>query len=359
MFPIIKHINDILPHIEDYKEFIVVDKGDYSYCDYVFVDNNSFDNPFRLECRGLIFDKEGNLIRRPLSKFMNLGEKGIFEEHIDWTIPHVITDKMDGSMVAAFNLNGVCRLGTRAGITEHSIKAEKHLTEELQRKLFLCCDFGYTPIFEWCAPTNQIVLSYQEDTLTLLAIRAIETGEYVSRDQLKDFATEWNLPLVKEVPVKRVTDVYSMTGIEGIVVQFENGYTIKVKTEEYVTKHRAVSFLERENMILPVVVANQIDDIMPLLTVDKQEKLLAYSKDVWQEVATLAYRIGITVDGVVESGMSRKIFATEIVAKADERIRSCYFSALDSYGKTDKTTLGIVADKVLKCPDILNTRWKI
>lgn len=365
----IKHIDDVLPHLVD--GFVVMDKGDYKVIDYVHIGSGFDEHPVLSECRGLIFDKDGWLIRRPLHKFFNLGEKGVTVDSIDWSRPHVIMDKLDGSMIAPFMLNGEVRFGTRAGITEHSLRCEeRHLSEnkKLYRALWeLSSGNRHTAIFEWTSPENQIVLQYPDDKLTLLAIRNNETGQYYPRKVLVEWADEFGVPLVEEVSFDHIEAVYQAEGIEGVVVWFpatsveygdgqEDDYFVKIKSEEYVRAHRAVSYFEREDMVLELVLNHQIDDIIPLVDDKKKQKLLDYDAGVWEEVSKLAYRLGVIVGeckSLVTSGeMSRKTFALEIAGQADERIRSCYFSILDG-----KEPLTVVKEKVMKYPEILNTRW--
>jgi len=355
---LIKHIDDVIPNLVD--GFIVMDKGDYKVIDYVHIGAGFDSHPVLVECRGLIFDKSGNLIRRPLHKFWNAGERGVDLQSIDWTRPHVITDKLDGSMIAPFILNGEVRFGTRAGITEHSLRCEaKHLTPLIKHYCHDLIIGGFTPIFEWTSHENQIVLDYKEDTLTLLAIRSINNGIYLKRKHLNDWAEAMNVPLVEEVHPEILELVYDAEGIEGVVIHFtDDDSFIKVKSDEYVRAHRAVSYFERENMILPIVLNNEIDDLIPVLSPENVERLQTYYSAVWEETATIAFRLGVIIDGVVESGMDRKTFALEIVSQADERIRSCYFTALDNYGPDKRSTLDIVKEKVLKNPSILKTRWK-
>ena len=164
--------------VKDRKDFIIVEKDGYTVIDYVFMCDGTFDVAGRHELRGLKFDnKTGEILARPFHKFFNIGEK---EEHkdIDWSRPHVVMPKLDGSMVHAVLVGDEVRLMTRMGITDHSIRAERHLTDVLKKELLteLLCE--QTPIFEWTAPDNQIVLQYEESKLTLLANRNNKTGKY-------------------------------------------------------------------------------------------------------------------------------------------------------------------------------------
>ena len=119
--------------VEGRKDFIIVEKDGYTVADYVFMSNDTFDELERHELRGLKFDnKTGEILARPFHKFFNIGEK---EEHanIDWSRPHVVMPKLDGSMIHAALVNNEVRLMTRMGITEHSIRAERHLTDVLKK----------------------------------------------------------------------------------------------------------------------------------------------------------------------------------------------------------------------------------
>ena len=82
-FPEIKTIQDVLPHIEGCTEFRVMEKDWYSVVNYMVSLEETFrwdsDDPVgstvRRECRGLIFNREGELVSRPYHKFFNVGEK--------------------------------------------------------------------------------------------------------------------------------------------------------------------------------------------------------------------------------------------------------------------------------------------
>ena len=41
-FPIIRHINDVLPHVQENKSFIVAERDDYTVINYVMMGNDTF-----------------------------------------------------------------------------------------------------------------------------------------------------------------------------------------------------------------------------------------------------------------------------------------------------------------------------
>ena len=58
---------------------------------------------------------------------------------------------------------------------------------------------GRTPIFEYTAPHNRIVLRYDDEALTLLAIRHMVSGEMMPYDGLKRAGAHWNVPVVESL----------------------------------------------------------------------------------------------------------------------------------------------------------------
>ena len=192
-FPDINHIDDVIPHIEDRPEFKVMEKDWYTVINYMVAFEDTFsllrershhNMKIRRECRGLIFDTAtGNLISRPYHKFFNAGER---EEtainKINLYEPHVVLEKLDGSMIRPIPTKEGFRLATKAGITEVAMNAEYFIADDLDYADFIngCIEANLTPIFEWCSRKNRIVVDYPEDQLILTAVRNTFSGTYFS-----------------------------------------------------------------------------------------------------------------------------------------------------------------------------------
>src|SRR5262245_38066531 len=101
----IEHIDDVVPHIPPERGIIVSSRRDHTVIDYVYSFDDTFDTAIARECRGLKFGADGRIIARPFHKFFNLGEKERVED-IDWSRPHQVFDKLDGSMIHPAMLNG-------------------------------------------------------------------------------------------------------------------------------------------------------------------------------------------------------------------------------------------------------------
>lgn len=333
---IINHIDDILPAIKDKPEFIVMDKGDYKVVTYIYVDTHTFDDSRCLECRGLKFNAKGEVLSRGLGKFFNLFEKEQ-PEQIDWVQPHVITEKLDGSLITGCSLNDQLVLMTKAGITEVAEMAMARFLPQKRYQDFIqhCLNQGWTPNFEYTASDNRIILYYPEPALTLLAIRHIITGESLKFKQLIELSKEYNIPLVPGL-TEPITDILQfiqhvreLKGKEGYVIHFDSGRPpIKIKADDYLLKHRAKSELDSRKKILHVVVRNGMDDLLPLLGPEDQTLLKSFAHSVYSEinsvtveVADLVNRYGHTVD--------RKTFATKIVSHLSPWLKGSAFRHFD------------------------------
>lgn len=364
----IKHIDQVLPYIDGYKEFIHVIKDGYQVIDYVFVSNDIFKNPFeddidiaerhkrliQLQCRGIKFDLDGNIIGRPFHKFKNYGEDGHIKNIYDWSKPHRVMTKLDGSMVHSCIINGRLRLCTRMGITDQSLEAEQYLTDHQRIQLEVLNTLGANAILEYTSPSNRIVIAYDEPKLTLLAIRNIYTGHYH-----RNYAIERAFPVVEEHPEMVLGDQNieqiraETTGIEGYVVSWADGTYVKIKSNEYTQMHRAVSFFEREDMILPAVLDSQCDDLYPNLSLDRAERLFEYEAQVMKEFLGLVDEVYDARYMYIEDKFpTRKDYAMWVNSNVSTGLRAAYFAAIDN-----KNVEEAVKACILRNPDLLSVRW--
>jgi RNA ligase len=185
MFPVINKINDILPFIKDHPNFYVNKKDDYIVIDYILNTPDMFLNPEQKECRGILFYEDGRIMSRRLHKFFNFNEREESRlENVDLSEPHVILEKLDGSMVTVLYTKNQIRWGSKAGITFITNQVEDFIEKQTNINYIkfgeILYNMDYTPIFEWCSRKNRIVIDHPVDKLILLAIRNNITGEYVN-----------------------------------------------------------------------------------------------------------------------------------------------------------------------------------
>jgi RNA ligase len=376
-FPEIKHIDDVIPHIEDRPEFKVMVKDWYTVVNYMVAFDDTFslirershyNMKIRRECRGLIFDTAtGNLISRPYHKFFNAGER---EEtainKINLYEPHVVLEKLDGSMIRPIPTKEGFRLATKAGITDVAMNAEYFIADKKHYSQFIhkCFQRNITPIFEWCSRKNRIVVDYPEDQLILTAMRYVSDGNYVHYDAMKNYASARDIPVVKAVDGLAVQNidlfvkqVREWDDGEGIVLRFDNGHMVKVKADEYVLRHKSKDQISQEKNVLQVILDDSVDDVVPLLTPDDANRLKEFQGVFWASVVDLC----IDMDHLFQIGTKKypdkKDFAVEYVQKEIPPMYAPIMYAMKG-GKGSRSTIVDMINKSLSTQTKIDqNRW--
>jgi len=332
-FPTIETIEDVLSDINGYDEIRVMEKDGYTVINYMvaFEDTFKWDSEdshassIRRECRGLIFDIDGKLISRPYHKFFNAGEKEETQlNQINLYEPHVVLEKLDGSMIRPIPTADGFRLATKAGITDIAEQAEKFIEDKLNYSRFIkkCIQKGTTPIFEWCSRKNRIVIDYPEDQLILTGVRYLDTGAYVDYGVMKMYAESWDIPVVKAVDGLSVQNielfikqVREWEDSEGIVLRFYNGHMIKVKADDYILRHKSKESISQEKNVIQTVLDDAVDDVIPLLTEGDAERLRNFQKAFWASVLDLCIDMNQLFEIGNKKYPDKKDFAVEYVQK--------------------------------------------
>lgn len=210
------------------------------YYIYNYTQSAQFDrvwNDVTKTCRGLILDKNHNIIARPFSKFFNYSEIPLNE------IPSghfTFTDKYDGSLGIQYWYNDFPYIATRGSfISDQSVHANKILQEKIKNnpELLEKLDKTKTYLFEIIYPENRIVVDYRGlNDLILLAIIDKETGkdcalEDVGFKTVQQYEGK-NIELLKEI---------QNDNAEGFVIKFDNDFRVKLKFGEYVRLHRILT----------------------------------------------------------------------------------------------------------------------
>lgn len=333
------HIDDYLAAIKDRSEFIVVEKdGGYTVINYVVQMADTFPDPetastpeerrnfiLRRECRGIIFDTiTGLVIAKRLHKFFNVNEKDETQvSKVDFTQPHVILEKLDGSMITPVWTSDGLRWGTKMGVTQVALPVEEFVAANPVYTLFAqwAVSEGLTPIFEWCSRKQTIVLDYPVDQLVLTAIRNNVTGEYMSHTDMIDEVAELGIPVVKAYAgtvanmQALIDETRGMLGVEGFVVRFDSGHMIKVKAEDYCRKHSAKDMIGREKNIVELIVTEKIDDVKAFLDEKDLARVNEFERKFWDGVKQLAASLLLLRAQATMMGLDgdRKTYATQYV----------------------------------------------
>lgn len=353
------NISDYLPAIAGRDEFVVAKKpGGYTVINYNVMMGDTFPDPdtasteeerrlfmLRRDCRGIKFSTEyGNIICRPFHKFFNVNERPeTMLNKLDFSKPHWILEKLDGSMIAPFmavtgNIYGP-RWGTKMGINDISLPVEEFVATrpEYEKLANFCLNGDATPIFEWCSRQNTIVIDHPVDRLVLTAIRHNFTGEYCTYDQLTEIAESFGVEVVKayegnaDSMVALVEETKGLVGMEGFVVVFNTGLMVKVKAEDYLRKHKSKEAVQLEKNIIELLVTDKLDDVKSFLSETDLARVEQFEIEFWLGVRDNALILQALFDVAKVGGLTaeRRAFATEFVAKQPAIYRPMLFRMLD------------------------------
>lgn len=355
-FPMIQHLDDVLDAIKDSPEFIVVQKDGYQVVNYVVMSEETFPAVnvaggsaemrkeralrarLRRECRGLIFDMEGKIINRRYHKFFNVNERDETAAHrLNWSAPHVILEKLDGSMVSPCVVDGNVRWMTKMGITDTSMEAEVFVAQhpdyvELAERYL---SHGMTPIFEWCSNKNRIVIDYPEDRLVLTGMRDNLRGTYLLHDALEALGERYGIPVVQAWDSRITHDVLAKIvrqseNIEGVVVRFDDGHMVKIKSDWYVRIHKVKSLLENEREVVGLALRNELDDLYPVLAPEDVVKVKSFVTALDVVLEDIANDIAKAIAYCKDVYKSKKEFALVKAADYTPLTRSMIFRHFDA-----------------------------
>jgi T4 RnlA family RNA ligase len=388
IYPRIEHIDVVKSAIADSPEFIVAPRPWGVVVNYLVNSPTTFppflpvpdDNPetqatvqnanllaaIRRECRGITFcPKTGVVTRRMLNKFWNISEKPETQlDALDFTQPHRVYTKMDGSVIAPFETwagSGHVRWGSKMGAdTEVALAAEQFVADNPHYQQFAewCIANSVTPIFEYTSPgPYKIVLEYDRPMLTLLAARHMFSGEYINfhRDTGVWFVEkmqELGIPLVTSHdpvadPTQFLEKIRELSGEEGVVIAWDSGYRVKAKSNWYVLRHNARDKIMRENNVIRMIIEEQMDDVKSLLDPPQREAVETFERDFWEGVEGTArewQKINHAVR--LKFGDDRKRFALDSETK--NMIGYCRSAIFGAWDTADYDWIGAVTGAISK-----------
>ena len=384
-FPRIEHINDVLPAIEGREEFIVGERDWGKVINYMVNLVDTFPpvataggsakmreeqsrlKALRRECRGLLFYPDGRIMSRRLHKFFNVNERDETQSHlIDLSEPHVILEKLDGSMITPVmtHVDGVkvMRWGTKMGLTDVSAGPEEFVKnhQHIAQFALWLMESGFTPIFEWCSRKQRIVIDYPVDRLVLIAVRNTITGQYDSYTRMVEYGTNFGIDVVKaykgtaENMELLLAETRDLKGAEGYVIRFHDGHMLKVKAEEYCRFHKTKDSMTLEKNIVDLLVNDKVDDTKAFMMDEDRVRVEEFEDKFWHGVSETVHRYETLWNELCSHKMDRKRFAIERMPQyknTDANVASIVFGLFD--GKDIRT---MVLDIIRKnC----NTQTKI
>ena len=364
VFPHIETFSDVEFAIDD-KYFITVERDTHKIINYLFVAPDVFPDAstelgaMRREFRGLIFDDVGRIIRRPFHKFFNVGER---EETLIKNMnitnrPHLMYDKLDGSMIAPYTDGLSIYWGTKLGHTDVARQAEAFVDRsDINYTHFVCdmLEFNYTPIFEWCSRKQRIVLDYSDDQLILTAIRHMHTGEYMSDFDMRLRADQFNIPVCDTLCKDNVLDDQFLIDskrqedVEGYVIRFNDGHMVKIKCDWYVRLHKVKAQIAQERGVVELILNGEIDDLKPLMSEEDLERIEKYEQQFSIAYKAAVNNIKLRLSYNEGERITRKDFALNIAPTLQGYETSIIFRLFDDGADVKESDISSLLSEYIK-----------
>jgi len=248
---------------EDLNRFIVVRRyGDLVLLNYTNAAQYSanWNNLLRV-CRGIVLDKQLNLVSMPFHKFFNIDEH--HETHLQlvaaWRY-RSITEKLDGVMIQVFRHEGELVFASRHGINTEASVLARQLACDIDRVIDKIPFPRFTLIMELIHPEvwQPGMIYYGNRMLVPLFVRDLDTLELYPAVELfcEGLPASFVLPnryLYEDVRnLVEVARDYHEPDWEGVVVQGRDelgNQLVKVKSYGYLHRLRALRGLSPRRLI--------------------------------------------------------------------------------------------------------------
>lgn len=246
-------------------------------------------HPVVVECRGVIFDKQFNVICRPFNRFFNLGEAPDTQKQLDMS-KAVAFEKVDGSLIKIY-YHKQWEIATRGTAFAESNVGDFNLTfrglvlkalnmseDEFQAKADEVLDKGVSYCFEVTSLENRVVTSYYGYTLHYLGARTTATGEYVSSASLNAAKALGAKEIAKyqfSTPEQAVASANSLGGLqEGFVVwqEIDGEFqpVCKIKAEAYLAVHAIRGEGLTQRRIAELVLTGEEEEYLAYFSEDRK-----------------------------------------------------------------------------------------
>ena len=150
------------------------------------------------------------------------------------------------------------------------------------------------------SPKNPIILNYEKENLTVVAIRNISNGNYMDFEEMKVVCEKFGVPLVSpfftsenENKPNSLRDLLEKVkqekGIEGCVARFKDGTMFKIKTQWYHDLNRGLHTLtktknDNEKYVWSIILDSSYDDMKAFVSQTERERLDRFAKDLIENI---------------------------------------------------------------------------
>lgn len=194
------------------------------------------------QCRGIVFDFEGELVAKPFEKFFNYGEHPetlAFPKKESWGV----TQKIDGHLGIIFEYKGKIYITTRGRFNSPTVKACQKMLDEFVSRNDWAHNFNReeTILVEIILPETKVHVDYngRQDFVLIGASNRNTLADY-DFTNLHLISARLNLTLVDKWLGHSLTELQNLmkdrkvNDQEGFVARFHSGLRIKLKFESYI-----------------------------------------------------------------------------------------------------------------------------
>lgn len=380
-FPVIKHLDDVRQAVEGRDEFVIAERPWGYVVNYLVCMPDTFPEvrrkvgdaweedyiaSLRRELRGILFFPNGMIMARRLHKFFNVGERDETQPHlVDLSQPHVILEKLDGSMITPVETLDGYTWGTKMGPTDVAGPVQEWVDQHQNYLLFAQTQMqmGFTPIFEWCSRKQRIVVDYPEDRLVLIAIRNTVTGAYVPLIEMQRLAEKHSIDCVKTYPgtAQSLEHLMSETreaqGIEGWIIRFADGHMLKLKASSYLRFHKVKESIVQEKNVIDLLVNDQMDDPKAFMLEEDRKRVEEFEDKFWHGFEQFNHDLSLKLQEYKTiTGNDRKRFAIEIAPTVEPISRSVLFATWDGKRNVRDELLNVIRKNTGTGPRIDSVR---
>ena len=257
---------------------------------YRYADINAFTKKYSRNLRGIGFDENGNILYLPLWKFFNYGENIFTDESLikSWGEPKYITEKVDGSLIIFFMYNNELYCRTQNSMSSsQAIKAMNLVNNnpKLKDNIIDIIKRDYTPLFEYVAPDNNIVVNYSKEELVFIGARNMLNGFFITANRAPFILFDYKNIGTRHIEYYNTTFENileicknSTENKEGYVLVYPNNEMVKMKLEQYFELHKIKGNGNiNEDIIAESVINNTIDDIKGRLALNMEANSELYN----------------------------------------------------------------------------------
>ena len=200
-------------------------------------------NDFLEECRGLVVDKDFNIVVRPFLKIYNYGveeQAPVFD--LDERVQ--VFRKINGFMVAATAHEGKLIVSTTGSLDSDFVTlAKKHLDQSPNMVKDILSMPGFTFMFECCDSSDPHIVD-EEPGLYLIGVRNIQSGVlhtgpvWFINHYPDPCRSHYNINPVESFycKMRELLEMVKTVKHEGFVFYNEHGIGAKIKSPYYLTK---------------------------------------------------------------------------------------------------------------------------